>query len=190
MKIATFDASPRAASLEASLRDRMADIAALIEPQIPALRRYAWALVHDADAADDLVQDCLEHAVARWHLWRRDGNVRAWLFSILHNLFITTLRQRARHGRHVGLDEATLPIVDGEQDGRLAVRDVLAGLRLLPAEQREVLLLVGVEEMSYAEVAKIVGVPIGTVMSRLSRGRENLHRYLETGRTIALRRVK
>jgi RNA polymerase sigma factor (sigma-70 family) len=169
----------------------MDEIAALIEPQIPALRRYAWALVRDSDAADDLVQDCLEHAVGRWHLRRRDGNLRAWLFAILHNLFVTSLRQRTRHGPHVGLDEsAAFPPTGGEQEGHLAVRDVLTGLRLLPAEQREVLLLIGVEEMSYAEAAKVLNIPVGTVMSRLSRGRQSLHRYVETGRMTTLRRVK
>jgi RNA polymerase sigma-70 factor (ECF subfamily) len=169
----------------------MDEIAGLIEPQIPALRRYAWALVRDNDAADDLVQDCLEHAVGRWHLRRRDGNLRAWLFAILHNLFVSSLRQRARHGPHVSLDEtAAVPLTDGEQDGRLAVRDVLTGLQFLPTEQREVLLLIGVEEMSYAEAAKILSIPVGTVMSRLSRGRESLHRFVETGQAVTLRRVK
>jgi RNA polymerase sigma factor (sigma-70 family) len=100
-------------------------------------------------------------------------------------------RRQARHGLHVSLAEtATVPLSDGEQDGRLEVRDVLTGLELLPAEQREVLLLVGVEEMSYAEAAKVLNIPVGTVMSRLSRGRESLHRYVETGRAVMLRRVK
>jgi RNA polymerase sigma-70 factor (ECF subfamily) len=169
----------------------MDEIAALIEPQIPALRRYAWALVRDCDAADDLVQDCLEHAIARWQLRRRDGNLRAWLFAILHNLFVSSVRQRIRHGQHVSLDQTTaFPLTNGGQEGRLVVHDVLAGLELLPIEQREVLLLVGVEEMSYAEAARILGIPVGTVMSRLSRGRESLHRYVETGRAVTLRRVK
>jgi RNA polymerase sigma factor (sigma-70 family) len=169
----------------------MDEIAALIEPQIQALRRYARALVRDGDAADDLVQDCLEHAVTRWNCRRPDGNLRAWLFAILHNLFISSLRRRARHGLHLSLDEtAALPLAEGAQEGRVAVRDVLTGLDQLPADQRAVLILVGVEEMSYAEAASVLGVPIGTVMSRLSRGRESLHRFVETGRAVALRRVK
>lgn len=168
----------------------MDEIAALIEPQIPALRRYAWALVRDDAAADDLVQDCLEHAVARWHLRRRDGNLRGWLFAILHNLFITSLRQRARHGVQVSIDEMpALPSMEGAQEERLAVRDLLTGLDLLSAEQRDVLLLVGVEDLSYAEAAQVLGIPVGTVMSRLSRGRENLRQYIETGRPVTLRRM-
>jgi RNA polymerase sigma-70 factor (ECF subfamily) len=165
-------------------------IAELIEPQIPALRRYAWALLHNSDAADDLVQDCLERAISRWHLRRRDGDLRGWLFAIVHNLAVTRGRRLARSGVQVSLDETpTSIVVEASQEDRLAVRDVLSGLELLPIEQREVLLLVGVEDMSYADAAKVLDIPVGTVMSRLNRGRESLRQYLETGRT-PLRRVK
>ena len=167
------------------------EMAALLEPHIPALRRYAWALLRDDSAADDLVQDCLERAIARWHLRRRDGDLRAWLFAILRNHFISALRRRARHGTHLGpeaLEELAAP--DGAQDAALGARDVLAGLDLLPEEQRSVLLLVGVEDLSYAEAARVLRIPVGTVMSRLSRAREKMRLYLETGRGAALRRVK
>lgn len=171
---------------------RTDEIAALVEPTIPALRRYAWALLRDADRADDLVQDTLERALGRWHLRRRDGDVRAWLFAIQHNLFVSGLRHRARRGPHVGLEaaEGHLPALGATQENDLAARDALAGLDSLPDEQRSVLLLVGVEDLSYADAARVLGIPVGTVMSRLSRGREKLRQIVETGRVVALRRVK
>ncbi|WP_046862800.1 sigma-70 family RNA polymerase sigma factor [Microvirga massiliensis] len=169
----------------------MSEIGPLVEPHIPALRRYARSLIHDTDAADDLVQDCLEHAIARWHLRRRDGNLRGWLFAILHNLFVSSLRQRSRRGGQVSLDVGqAMPASGGGQEEQLAVRDLLTGLQLLPPDQRAVLLLVAVEEMTYAEAAQVLSVPIGTVMSRLSRGRESLRQYMETGQPITAKRCK
>lgn len=166
----------------------MDEIAALIEPHIPALRRYAWSLLRDQDAADDLVQDALERAVGRWQLRRRDGSVRAWLFAILHNHFISQTRTQRRRGPHVEYeDDIATPATP--PDGGLLLRDVLAGLDTLPEEQRAVLLLVGVEEFDYAEAARILGVPVGTVMSRLSRGRERLRLQLDA-EAPKLRRVK
>jgi len=169
----------------------MDEIAALIEPHIPALRRYARALLRDRDAADDLVQDCLERAVSRWHLRRRDGDLKAWLFKIERNLFLNDLRQRTRRGPHVGPEILeSMASLDGANDGALGVPDVLAGLELLPEEQRSVLFLVGVEDLSYEETARVLQIPIGTVMSRLSRAREKMRQYLETGRGPVLRSVK
>jgi len=167
------------------------EIAALIEPQIPALRRYAWALLRDADRADDLVQDTLERAVAAWHLRRREASLRAWLFAIERNLFLNTVRERTRRGPHLG-DEAlsAIPCEADPPDRGLHLRDTLAALDALPEEQRSVLLLVGVEDLSYEEAARVLGVPVGTVMSRLSRGRERLRRSLEGGGGVVLRRVK
>lgn len=167
----------------------MDEISALIEPQIPALRRYAWALLRSSEAADDLVQDTLERALSRWHLRRRDGDLRAWLFTIERNLFLTGLRQRSRRGPHVGTDALEhVPTPDGPEPG--SHRDILAGLDSLPEEQRSVLLLVAVEDLSYAEAARILAVPVGTVMSRLSRARERMRSYVAGGRTAMLRRVK
>ena len=139
---------------------------------IPRLRRYARALVGDAGAADDLVQDTLERALGRFHLWRPGSNLRAWLFSIMHNVHVNQLRRR----REVALsdDEAAQLPVRGGQEGALAARDVARALERLPVQQREVLLLVALEDMSYQEVATTLGVPIGTVMSRLSRARDKL----------------
>lgn len=172
----------------------MADAGALLEPLIPALRRFAYALVRDHDAADDLVQDTLERALSRWTLRRPDGDLRAWLFTILHNLHVSGLRQRLRRGPHLDLDKAPPPGVAATQESGLAMQDVLAALDQLPEEQRSLLLLVGVEDLSYDDAAKVMGVPTGTVMSRLSRGRQRLRNILEkgmeAGRTTLLRRVK
>jgi RNA polymerase sigma-70 factor (ECF subfamily) len=166
------------------------DVAALIEPHIPALRRYAWALLRDEAAADDLVQDCLERALARWQLRRRDGNLRAWLFTILHNRFISDRRRDARRGIPLPLEEGSEAASASDSEAGVARRDLLDALALLPEEQRAVVLLVGVEDLSYEDAAQALGVPIGTVMSRLSRGREKLRRYIDGERPAMLRRVK
>lgn len=141
---------------------------------IPSLRRYARGLVSDPDRADDLVQDTLERAWSRFSLWQRRGEVRAWLFSIMHNHFIDRIRaQRSRPEDTVGDDMPEIPQRAQQTDG-LEVRDLDRLLQRLPPEQREVLLLVSVEELSYQEVADVTGVPTGTVMSRLSRARARL----------------
>jgi RNA polymerase sigma factor (sigma-70 family) len=166
------------------------DAGALLEPLIPALRRYAYALIRDHDAADDLVQDTIERALSRWHLRRSEGDLRAWLFTILRNLFISAYRQRNRQGPHVAIDDVASPGTAARQEARLEILDVLAGLDQLPEEQKSLLLLIGVEDCSYDAAARILGLPIGTVMSRLSRARQRLRSILETGRVPRLRRVK
>ena len=169
----------------------MDEAAILLERHTPALRRYAFAMLRQHDAADDLVQDCLERAISRWHLRQRDGDLRAWLFTILRNQFISGYRQKRRLGPHVAWDEVPDPVaVGGAPDGTTMMREIFVGLDTLPEDQKSVMLLVGVEDLSYDEAARVLGLPIGTVMSRLSRGRENLRIYLETGRTAVLRRVK
>ncbi len=165
------------------------DSSALLEPQIPALRRYAYVLVRDRDAADDLVQDTLERALSRWYLRRADGDLRAWLFTLQRNLYIDTYRRRGRRGNEVDLDATTLA-TPATQDHALEVNDVLGALDQLPEEQKSVLLLIGVEDFSYEEAARIAGIPLGTVMSRLSRARQRLRTILDTGRATLLRRVK
>ena len=158
----------------------MKDMLLQVEPLIPALRRYARALVRNRATADDLVQDCLERAVSRWHQ-RRDGDVRAWLFTILHNLAISQFRRSAARGKHVPID-ATHENNFGEaatQEQKLIYQDVLNKLSRLPEEQRAVLLLVAVEDLSYADAARVLNIPIGTVMSRLSRARERLQQEIE-----------
>ncbi|WIM12025.1 sigma-70 family RNA polymerase sigma factor [Enhydrobacter sp.] len=168
----------------------MADIAALLEQQIPALRRYAYALLRDHERADDLVQDTLERALSRWALRRADGDLRAWLFAIQRNLYLSRWRQDRRRESPVAMEDAALPGVPARQESTLEVHDVLAALDQLPEEQKSLLLLVGVEDFSYDEAARILGMPVGTVMSRLSRARQRLRAIVETGRTTLLRRVK
>jgi len=168
----------------------MADPGPLIEPHIPALRRYAFALLRDRDRADDLVQDTLERALSRWLLRRADGDVRAWLFTILRNQHVSRWRSDRRRGPTVDLDEAAMPGVAARQETALEVHDVLAAMDQLPEEQKSLLLLVGVEDFSYDDAARILGMPIGTVMSRLSRARQRLRSLVETGKVTLLRRVK
>ena len=158
----------------------------LIVPFIPNLRRYARALVGDRDGADDLVQDTLERAVRKFHLWR-PGDLRAWLFSIMHNVFVNQLKSR-KVGLDVEIDEETLaariPTVTGTD-----VMDLQRALQGLAPEQREVVLLIALEDMSYADVSRTLGIPIGTVMSRLSRGRERLRKLMDGQETRTLRVV-
>jgi RNA polymerase sigma-70 factor (ECF subfamily) len=143
---------------------------------IPRLRRYARALVGERHAADDLVQDTLERALNKFHLWRQGSDLRAWLFAIMHNVFVNQLRARGARPEEP-LDES-FDVAAAAAGDRLEVRDLDAALARLPVEQREVLLLVGLEELSYAEAARALGIPIGTVMSRLFRGRERLRALL------------
>jgi len=159
--------------------------------EIPSLRRYARALTGSADAADDLVQDCLERACSRWHLWQRDRALRPWLFTMMRNLFISGLRSRARRPRDVPVEQGEHKLVQpANQPDRMALRDLARALPELPAEQREVVLLIGLEGFTYAEVAAMTEVPVGTVMSRLSRGRERLRRLMAGDETPLVRRVK
>jgi len=146
----------------------------LIVPYIPNLRRYARALVGDRDGADDLVQDTLERAVRKFHLWR-PGDLRAWLFSIMHNVFVNQLKAR-KIAPDVEIDE-TFAAPASSVTG-LDLQDLQRALGALAPEQREVVLLVALEDMSYADVSRALGIPMGTVMSRLSRGRERLRRAM------------
>jgi len=148
---------------------------------IPALRRYARALTGDAWACDDLVQDTLERACAKWRLWLAGSDLRAWLFTIMHNLYVSQIRHRMRQGDLASpLDLAEL---DQEPAAPVSSTDSAIDLQRcllrLPEEQRVVLLLVTLEDLSYAEVAKITGVPLGTVMSRLSRARSRLQELMD-----------
>jgi RNA polymerase sigma factor (sigma-70 family) len=150
------------------------DFSARVQELIPRLRRYARALTGERAAADDLVQDTLERAWNKLHLWRHGSDLRAWLFTIMHNVHVNQIRSRAS-GYTVPLDDDIPDApVRATQSDMLEVRDIDAALRRLPLEQREVVLLVALERLSYAESAKALGIPIGTVMSRLARARERL----------------
>jgi RNA polymerase sigma-70 factor (ECF subfamily) len=161
------------------------DIILIVEPLIPHLRRYARTLMRDPAGADDLVQDCLEHMISRWHQRRADGDARAWAFTILHNLAVNAMRQRSRRGQHTPIedaDESRFAQGPSQQEG-LYNRDLLKGLKALSEEHRSVLLLVSVEDLSYADAASVLNIPIGTVMSRLARAREKLSAWMEGAAT-------
>lgn len=162
----------------------------LIEQQIPRLRRYARALTGERSAADDLVQDTLERAWSKFHLWRRGSDLRAWLFTVMHNVYVNQVRSRRNRGET--LDYESYPAeVRPTQGDALEIRDLDAALKRLPDEQREVLLLVGLEQFGYEEAARMLGIPVGTVMSRLSRGRERLRLLLSgDGMAASLKVVK
>jgi len=147
----------------------------LIE-HLPRLRRYARALTGDVTRADDLVQDTLERAWLKLDLWQPGSDLRAWLFTLMHNVFLNQLR--SYRPPDSALDEALDIAVSGGQMEALATRDIQAALARLPEQQRAVLLLVGLEQFAYAEAAQILGVPVGTVMSRLSRARGQMRQML------------
>ena len=165
-----------------------------VAAEIPRLRRYARALLGDSSEADDLIQDTLERALARLEQWRDGDSPRKWLFSILHNLHVDGLRRKSRRPPHVGLDnlgaDHSAPAADG-----VSGCDLDQALQLLTGDQREVVLLVGLEGLSYAETAQVLSIPIGTVMSRLARGRDRLRTLMDYGVDkqadhAGLRRVK
>jgi RNA polymerase sigma-70 factor (ECF subfamily) len=157
----------------------MADIYQHIEAQIPHLRRYARALTRDVTAADDLVQECLVRALARLHLWQAGTNLRAWLFTILHNQNVNQIRRTVRAGTTVELSDAEPRLHRrASQNEGLELRDLDRALGRLPEEQRAVILMIGLEGMPYGEVAEVLGIPVGTVRSRLSRGRDALRRMM------------
>ncbi|MGC2415086.1 MAG: sigma-70 family RNA polymerase sigma factor [Stellaceae bacterium] len=157
----------------------MSDIYRSIEAEIPRLRRYARSLTRDVTAADDLVQDCLARALGKLHLWQEATDLRAWLFTILHNQYVNHVRRAVREGVAVGLSETEPMLTQApHQDKRLELRDFERAIAKLPEEQRSVILLIALEGMRYEEVAEILDVPVGTVRSRLSRGREGLRRLM------------
>ena len=156
----------------------MSDAGSLVA-LIPRLRRYARALVGDRAAADDLVQDTLERAWSKLHLYRHGTDLRAWLFTVMHNVHVN--RMRAARPTDTLDDEMPELAQRPAQGDALLVRDLDRAIATLPVAQREVLLLVALEDLSYEETARVLGIPIGTVMSRLARAREKL-RVLMTGK--------
>ncbi len=153
----------------------MSDIRGLLEPQLPKLRRYARSLAHDAAGADDLVQACLVRALANQHLWQSGTDLRAWLFTIMHNVFVTEIRRHARERdsrQIVAIRPAMMPGSDPELSYR--VREVQDALGQLPAWQSQIVLQVGLGRALYADAASALGIPVGTVRSRLARARESL----------------
>ena len=163
----------------------MSGFAKDLEATIPALRRYARALTRDAEIADDLVQDTLVRALRSQHLFH-GGDVRSWLYTILTNLNRNRLRSLSRRPMLMPLEDNDAPDLAGPEGGG---RDIERALATLVEDQRNALLLVVLEGLSYREVAEVQGVPIGTVMSRLARARVQIKTFLDGGRP-ALRRVK
>jgi RNA polymerase sigma-70 factor (ECF subfamily) len=166
--------------------------------EIPQLRRYAFVLTRDGHAADDLVQDCLERAIRKRHLWKRHGSIRSWLYRILYRVFINQGRHRERIRQHVDIDEvSTVPFVPPRQEQTIACAEIGDAIADLPPEQSAAIGLTAIEGFSYEEAAAIMGIPIGTLRSRLFRGRERLrelydpeHRQFDRVPPVQLRRVK
>ena len=152
----------------------------LIEACVPALRRYAGTLLRDRQEVDDLVHDCLVKALDRLHTRRNDVDMRPWLFAIMHNLYVSRLRQKRYRGKIASLDDIadSAVAVGASQDDVVRTNDVIRAVERLPEDLRNVLLLVTVEDLSYADVARVLDIPVGTVMSRLSRARERVQRAL------------
>ena len=156
--------------------------------EIPRLRRYARAMIGDRASADDLVQDTLERAWSRLHQWRTGSDMRAWLFGIMHNLRVDQLRRHKVATQSLDESDHDTPVRANQTDG-IELRELEYALRQLPEEQREILLLIALEEMSYADIAAMLNIPVGTVMSRLSRGRERLRLIMSGGQGVARLRV-
>jgi len=163
----------------------------LLIAEIPRLRRYAIALLRDRAAADDLVQDVVLRGLDRLHLWRDGTNMRTWLFTIMHNLHANDMRRLSRTVDNQPLEGAALSRgTPPEQEAAVELSQLADAIAGLPVPQRQVLLLVGLEGFSYAEAAETLDVPVGTVMSRLSRTREELRRTLDGDNVSQIRRIK
>jgi RNA polymerase sigma-70 factor, ECF subfamily len=146
-----------------------------IEALIPRLTRYARVLTRDTVAADDLVQECLTRALGKIHLWEQGTDLRAWLFTILHHQHVSHARRDARQRASIRLQKDNPGVtLSPNQTVRLELRDLERAIAQLPEEQRSVILLVGLKGMRYDEAAAAVNLPVGTVRSRVSRGRETL----------------
>jgi len=161
--------------------------------EIPRLRRYARALVRDRDSADDLVQDCLERALSRMDNWTSGENPRRWLFTIMHHLFVDQTRRTKRRSEVVmmALDGSEALSVPADQTESAASREIMDALQAISPERRAALVVVGIEGFSYAEAATMLGIPAGTLMSRVARGREELRGLLDDmGRRRAIRVVE
>ena len=158
----------------------MSEFHRLIEEQIPRLRRYARALTRNPDRADDLIQDTLVRALAKQHLWQPDTNLRAWLFTLMHNQNVNSVRRSSREGTAVDVDQISSALVaTTDPTASRKLLELERALGRLPVEQREAILLVGLEGLAYEEAAAILSVPIGTVRSRLSRGRDSLRLLMD-----------
>ena len=158
----------------------MSDFSYLLETQISPLRRYARALLRDANRADDLVQDTLVRALAKQHLWQPGTNLRAWLFTLMHNQHVNVVRQSLREGMTVDVEDAAGTLVATSDPAAFRqLSELETAIAGLPVEQRQVILLIGLEGIRYDEAAVVLGIPVGTVRSRLSRARGSLRRLFD-----------
>jgi RNA polymerase sigma-70 factor, ECF subfamily len=158
----------------------MSEFHRLIEGEIPRLRRYARALTRSADRADDLVQETLMRAIAKAHLWQTGTDIRAWLFTIMHNQHVNMVRRAMRDGANVDIEQLSFALVAiTDPTASRQLRELENALSRLRDEHREVILLVGLEGLPYEAAAQILDVPVGTVRSRLSRGRDALRVLLD-----------
>ena len=153
----------------------MPDFKRQLEEQIPRLRRYAIALTRKPDEADDLVQETLLRALAKKHLWQPGSDLRAWLFTMLHNQRVNSVRKAIRTGTPVNVEDVAGSVVaTTDPTAARTLYELDRALGQIVEEHRQVILLIGLEGMSYEEAAEVLGIPVGTVRSRLSRGREAL----------------
>ena len=146
--------------------------------EIPNLNRYALALTCDREEARDLVQDCVEKALRAWSSWRSDGNLRAWLFSIMHNHFVNNVRKHSKWRLVMSDDEIENASTPASQLDSVYLKDLMRGLEILSDDQREVLFLIVSEGLTYKQAADAIDVPVGTIMSRLSRARDSLRKFM------------
>lgn len=149
-----------------------------IAEQIPGLLRYAHALIRSKDLTEDLVQDCLERAWSRRYMWNPERQLRPWLFTIMHNIYINQLQKHKNAPETVSVDLVNIEDKSDPAEA-LKIRDFENALGELSPEYREVILLAGLENLSYKEIAAVTGLPMGTVMSRLSRARERLRQIMD-----------
>lgn len=155
---------------------------------IPQLRRYARGLVNHREKADDLVQDCLERALSRRHLWDESRAIRPWLFTIMHNIYANAARRFNHSPDLVSIDQVKESASVDSPDSSL--NDLNVALNQLSQQHREILLLIGLEQMSYKETAEVLDIPLGTVMSRLTRARKRLRELMQDTTVPNIRRVK
>ena len=162
------------------VEEQMSEFESLVEQEIPRLRRYARALTHNAERADDLVQETLVRAISKRHLWQMGTDLRAWLFTIMHNQNVNFVRRAMRDGTVIDIEQLSTSLVaTSDPAASRQMRELERALGCLSEDQRAVILLVGLEGMSYKAAAQILNVPVGTVRSRLSRGRDELRRLLD-----------
>jgi len=158
----------------------MPDFNRLLEEQIPRLLRYARALTRNTERADDLVQDTLVRALAKQHLWQAGTNLRAWLFTLMHNQNVNNVRYGIREGQNIDVEDmSNVLAATTDPTASRQLYELNRALSQLAQEQRQAILLVGLEEFSYEETAAILNIPVGTVRSRLSRGRDQLRRLMD-----------